>query len=110
VDPFTRQSGPWTITHAPARHSTYDRVLGRLATWSLEIGHATGWHIVEHEGETTADIYTPSGLLVAVIRPEDFADPRPPSLTAGRSPVLIDALTAWTHAHAEEFDEPDIHD
>lgn len=110
MDPFSRRSGAWTISHVPAGHSAYDRVLGRLSAWSLEARHDSGWIIVEHEGEYTADIYSPGGLLVAVITPEDQVPPRPPSLTTGRSHLLIDALTAWTRAHADEFDEPDIQD
>lgn len=110
MDPFTRQVGPWTVAHVPAGHSAYDRVLGRLSAWSLEARHDSGWVIVEHEGEPTANVYSPTGLLLAVIVPEEWAPPRPPSLTAGRSPMLIDALTAWVHANAAEYDEPGITD
>jgi hypothetical protein len=108
VDPFTRQWGPWTIVHSPDGHSAYDRVLGRISAWSLEVTHDSGWRIVEHEGESTANVITPGGLLVAVIEPDAHAPHHRPTLTSGRSGLLIEALVAWVHAHAEEFDEPDI--
>jgi len=103
MDPFRRQSGPWTIAHEPVGHNAYDRVLGRLSAWALVISHESGWRIVEHEGEATAAIYSPGGLLVGAVVPEELAPDHRPSLTSGRS-----ALVAWTHAHAAEFDETDI--
>lgn len=110
MEPFTRQTGPWTIVHSPDGHSAYDRVLGRLSAWSLEVTHVSGWRIVEHEGETTASIYTPSGLLVAVIDPDAQVPHHQPTLSSGRSGLLVDALTSWVHENAEEFGEPDIAD
>jgi hypothetical protein len=108
VDPFTRHVGPWTISHAPAGHNAYDRVLGRLSTWALEVTHATGWRIVEHEGASDAQIFSPGGLLVGVIDPDEYAPNHQPTLTSGRSALLTEALVAWAHAHAEEYGEPDI--
>ena len=110
VDPFARQMGPWTIVHSPDGHSAYDRVLGRISAWSLEVTHDSGWRIVEHEGESTASIYSPSGLLLAVVDPADEAPDHQPTLASGRSGLLIDALTIWVHRNAENFDEPDIYD
>jgi len=107
VDPFTRQSGPWTITHRPYGHNAYDRVLGRMTAWAIDVAHETGWRIVEHEGEQTARIYSPDGLLVGVVDPDEDDAHRTPSL-AGRSPLLVRALTDWVHEHADEFGEPDI--
>ena len=104
MDPFTRQSGPWTIAHRPDGHSAYDRVLGRLSAWSLEVTHEDGWRIVEHEGEQTASIFSPGGLPVAVISPDEYAPHQRPSLTTGRSGLLIVALVAWVHENASEFD------
>jgi hypothetical protein len=108
VEPFTRQSGPWTIVHSPDGHSAYDRVLGRISAWSLDVTHETGWRIIEHEGESTASIFSPGGLLVAVIEPDMLVPHHQPTLASGRSGLLIDALVAWVHQNAEEFDEPDI--
>jgi hypothetical protein len=108
VEPFTRQSGAWTISHLPAGHSAYDRVLGRLTSWSLEVAHETGWRMVEHEGDPEARVISPGGILVGVINPTDYAEPQPASLTAVRSQLLIAALTAWVHEHAPDYDEPDI--
>ncbi|MEI6360844.1 MAG: hypothetical protein WCP95_01815 [Actinomycetes bacterium] len=110
MKPFTRHAGPWTIVHSPAGHSAYDRVLGRISAWSLEVAHETGWRIVEHEGEHTATVYTPGGLLVGVIDPDVIAHDHRPTMTSGRSGLLADALTRWVHDHADEFDESDIVD
>jgi hypothetical protein len=110
MNPFTRQTGPWTIVHSPDGHSAYDRVLGRISAWELVVTHETGWRIVEHEGELTAMVYTPNGLLVGVIEPAEWAPGQRPSLATGRSGLLATALTNWAHQHAEEFDEPDIID
>jgi hypothetical protein len=110
MDPFTRRSGPWTVTHVPAGHSAYDRVLGRMTSWSLEVSHDSGWLIVSSEGSTTAHVFSRDGLLVGVIEPDDYAQPYPNPLAATRSQLLMDALTAWTHRHAAEYGEPAIDD
>jgi hypothetical protein len=110
VEPFTRRSGPWTVSHLPAGHSAYDRVLGRLTAWSLEVAHDSGWRIIAYEGSPEAQVISPGGLLVGVIDPTDYATPRTASLAGARSLLLIDALTAWVHEHADEYDEPDITD
>ena len=107
MDPFTRQSGPWLISHRPYGHNAYDRVLGRMTAWALEVSHETGWRIVEHEGEPTVRIYSPDGLLVGIVDADHLTTDGVPSLT-GRSPLLMRALTAWVHEHADEFGEPDI--
>jgi hypothetical protein len=81
-----------------------------MTSWSLEVSHDSGWLIITSEGSATAHIFSPDGLLLGVIDPADYAQPRPNPLMATRSQLLMDALTAWTRDHAAEFDEPAIDD
>ncbi len=101
MDGLTRRQGPWTITHVPASHSAYDRVLGRMTAWALLVEHDMGWRIVQYEHETEAQIMTPGGYPVGVVDVPGAGPFGPP-----RHDLLIEALRDWVRQHAADYEEP----